>query len=435
MELTKRKLLLLAGIIGLVVLRFALIINPLIEPDRAITVDSEQYLSLADNIVNDFSYASPLSDELDLFRAPGYPAFLAGILWISSGSLSAILFIQYIFGLICGYLLYLIGKETASEGIGIVASLLFLLSPNALFWSATIMTEILFTLGLSLSLFLTWRVVRDQFPLWPIGLLLGGMSLIRPIGLYLMLIWGVWILLSTRQNREWAPGYRKLGQFIFAFLLVVSPWFLRNDQKHDKLTLSTVSSTTIRSFHLALTLVEAEGIDWEAAKLRVFEMDEDGSALWTIVRSYPTDFVKVQLRGIARTFLGTEVGTWVELTSAEPYQGSGILNALLSGNVEAIRDAIVNISSSKSPGTIFLLGWGILYTLFILGLSSIGIYQLLRYGVVDLRYFAVMLLVIILYLIITPGAAGEARFRVPVEPGLAYLSALAFMNKLKVTRM
>jgi hypothetical protein len=401
----------------------------MIEPNRGITIDSEQYLSLAQSILDDQRYESLLAPQLDLFRAPGYPVFLTGVLWLTGGSLMAVVLVQYALGLLCAYLLYLLGKVSMNEHVGILGSILFLLSPNALFWSATIMTEILFTVGLLLALFMTWRVVREQFPLWPIGLLLGGLSLIRPIGLYLMLIWGVWLLLGYLLKAAWIPTGRMIAQFFFMGLLVVTPWFLRNYHKHGELTLSTVSATTVNSFHLALSLVEAEEIGWEEAKLKVMEMESDGSALLSILRSYPGDFVKVQVRGIARTVLGTEVGTWMKLISGQPYTGSGILNALLSGNLSTIKEAIANISTSNSTSALFLLAWGILYTFMITVLSLMGFIHMIRYGEIELRTMGFLILVIMLYLIVIPGAAGEARFRVPAEPILAFLSAMTIMPK------
>ena len=427
MGLNRRNYILIAGMLGLVIVRFALILNPLIEPNRGITIDSQQYLSLAQSILDDQRYASSIAPQIDLFRAPGYPIFLTVILWLTGGSLMAVLLVQYVLGLLCALLLYLLGKEIINAGVGVLGSTLFLLSPNTLFWSATIMTEILFAVGLLLAIFLTWRVVRDQFPLWPIGILLGGLSLIRPIGLYLMLLWGVWFLLGYLLKAAWIPAGRRIAQFFLMSLLVVTPWFLRNYYKHGEFTLSTVSATTVSSFHLALSLVEAEEISWEEAKLKVLEMESDGSALFSIIQSYPGDFIKVQVRGIARTVLGTEVGTWMKLISGQTYAGSGILNALLSGNLSTIKEAIANISTSNSASALFLLAWGLLYTFIIAGLSLIGIMRVVRYGGVELRTMAILFLVIMLYLIVTPGAAGEARFRVPVEPLLAFLSAMTLM--------
>lgn len=429
MELDQRKIVIIAGMLGLMIFRFVLIGNPMIEPNRGITIDSEQYLSLAQSILDDQRYESPISPELDLFRAPGYPVFLSGVLWLTGGSLMAVLLLQYALGLLCAFLLYLLGKENVNERIGFLGSILFLLSPNALFWSATIMTEILFTVGLLLALFLMWRVVRDQFPLWPLGVLLGVLTLIRPIGIYLMLIFGVWLLLRSLLKATWTPPRRQIVGFFLACLLVVTPWFLRNYHKHGELTLSTVSKTTIRSFHLALSLVEAEGIGWEEAKLRVMEMESDGSALLSIIQSYPGAFIKVQVRGIARTTLGTEVGTWMNLISEGPYEGSGILSALLSGNLSTIKDAITNLTTTNPTSAIFLLAWGIIYTFLISVFSLIGFIRMMRFGDLELRSMGVLILVTMLYLILTPGAAGEARFRVPVEPILGFLSAMMLMSK------
>ena len=429
MGLKRRNYIIIAGMLGLILLRFVLILNPLIEPARGITIDSEQYLSLAQNILDSGRYESAIAPQIDLLRAPGYPLFLTGIFWISAGSLSAVVLVQFVLGLLCALLLYALGNEMINQRAGILGSILFLLSPNALFWSATIMTEILFAAGLLLALFMTWRVVRDQFPLWPIGLLLGGLSLIRPIGLYLMLIWGVWLLFGYLLKAAWIPAARRIALFFFMGILVVTPWFLRNNAKYGELTLSTVSAATVNAYHLALSLVEAEGIGWEDAKLKVQEMNTDGSALLSIIRSYPVDFIKVQTRGIARTVLGTEVGTWMKLITDQPYEGSGILSALLSGKLSMIKEALVNLSISNSISALFLLAWGLLYTLIISGLSLIGFIHMLRDGEVELRTMAILFLVIALYLVLTPGAAGEARFRVPVEPILAFFAAMTLMPK------
>jgi 4-amino-4-deoxy-L-arabinose transferase-like glycosyltransferase len=399
----KRRDIIIVGIISLAVFRFALVINPLIEPDRGITVDSEQYLSLAQSIIDYQSYESPEFPQIDLFRAPGYPVFLALILWLTGGSLTAVLLLQMLLGLTCALLLYMLGKGLVDERVGLAGSILFLLSPNALLWSATIMTEILFATGLFLTFLLMWKIVKEEFPAWPVGILLGVLTLIRPIGLYLMLLFGVWLLFQSLQKSTRTPARRQLAGFLLACLLVVIPWFLRNNQKHGELTLSTVSGTTIRSFHLALSLV--------------------------IIRSYPGAFIKVQIRGIARTVLGTEVGTWMELISDGPYEGSGFLNALLSGNLSTIKESISNLVNTNSSSAILLLAWGILYTVVISISSLIGFFRMMRYGDRELKYLGILILVTMLYLVLTPGAAGEARFRVPVEPMLAFFSAMVFLPK------
>ncbi len=128
--------------------------------------------------------------------------------------------------------------------------------------------------------------------------------------------------------------------------------------------------------------------------------------------------------------MGTEVGTWMKLISGQPYEGSGILNALLSGNLSTIKEAIANISTSNSTSALFLLAWGILYTFMIAIMSLIGFIRMMRYGEVELRTMGILILVIMVYLIVIPGAAGEARFRVPAEPILAFLSAMILIPKL-----
>lgn len=430
MSLTKKNRVAILGIIGLVIVRFVLILGPLIEPGRGITVDSEQYISLANNLIESGRYVTQISPLLDLWRAPGYSFFLAAVLWVTGGSLTAVLILQYFFGLTCAYIIYLLGKETVDERVGVAASILFLLSPNALFWSATIMTEILFTVGLALAFLWASRAVKGQFPMWPIGILFGVMTLVRPIGLYLFALWGIWFLWFS-WKAEWLSVGRKHAVLVFAFTAVVSPWFVRNYITHGEFTLSTVSQATVKSYHLALSLVEAKGITWEEAKIEVNTLDSEGSALLSIVKTYPGDFLKVQLRGIARTVTGIEVGTWMELISAQSYQGSGILEGLLSLNFSKVNEAVRDILSSGNPAALLLITWGLLYTLLLFILGGIGMFRLMFHMDVELRHLGILMAVTILYLVVVPGAAGEARFRVPVEPLFAYLSAITLTHKVE----
>lgn len=433
MSLTKINRAVIIGIIVLVIVRFVLIIGPLIEPGRGITVDSEQYISLANNLILSGRYETQISPLLDLWRAPGYSFFLAVVLWVTGGSLTAVLILQYIFGLFCAYIIYLLGKETVDERVGVVASILFLLSPNALFWSATIMTEILFTVGLALGVLWAFRAAKDQFPMWPIGILFGVLALVRPIGLYLFVLWGIWFLWYSWKAEGPSAG-RKLAVLIFAFTAVVSPWFIRNYITHGEFKLSSVSDATVKSYHLALSLVEAKDITWEEAKAEVNALDSEGSALSSIIKAYPGDFLKVQLRGIARTVTGIEIGTWMELISAQPYQGSGILEGLLSLNFSKISEAVRSILSSGNPTALLLITWGLLHTLFLFILGAIGLIRLMFQMDAELRHLGILMGVTILYLIVIPGAAGEARFRVPVEPLFAYLSAITFKLEAKKSR-
>jgi len=415
-SLTKINRVAILGIIGLAIVRFVLIIGPLIDPGRGITVDSEQYISLANNLIESGRYVTQISPLLDLWRAPGYSFFLAAVLWVTGGSLTAVLILQYFFGLFCTYIIYLLGKETLDERVGVVAAILFLLSPNALFWSATV-----------LAFLWASRAAKGQFPMWAIGILFGVMTLVRPIGLYLFVLWGIWFLWYS-WKAEWISVGRKLAVLFFAFTAIVSPWFIRNYITHGEFTLSTVSEATVKSYHLALSLVEAKGIPWEEAKIEVNTLDSEGSALISILKTYPVDFLKVQLRGIARTITGIEVGTWMELISAQSYQGSGILEGLLSLNFSKVSEAVRSILSSGNPAALLLITWGLLYTLLLFILGAIGLIRLMFHMDVELKYMGILMVVTILYLVVVPGAAGEARFRVPVEPFFAYLAAIPFMH-------
>jgi hypothetical protein len=254
------------------------------------------------------------------------------------------------------------------------------------------------------------------------------MTLVRPIGLYLFVLWGIWLLWHFRRSEQLSEG-RKLAVLVIAFIVIVFPWFVRNFVTHGEFKLSIVSEVTLNTYHLGLSLVEAKNITWEEAKTEVNLLDSEGSALLSIVKAYPGDFLKVQLRGIVRTVTGIEIGTWMNLISTKSYQGSGILEGLISLNLSRISNAIRSILSSGSPTALLLIAWGLIHTIILLILGAIGVIRLLTHMELELRYLGILMVVTILYLIVVPGAAGEARFRIPAEPLLAYLAAIPFKFK------
>ena len=85
-----------------------------------------------------------------------------------------------------------------------------------------------------------------------------------------------------------------------------------------------------------------------------------------------------------------------------------------------MREARGSRSASGSGIGLELVGVGEIYSLVLMGLAAAGLYRLRRNGAEGFVFwlFAGSLLV----LIVLPGAAGQARFRVPAEPILAWFA-------------
>ncbi len=415
-------------LIGWVILRLLIVRFVILEPWRGILVDSEQYLDLARNLLRDGSYESMSNPSLDLFRTPGYPAFLALILGITGDSLRAVVIIQFFLVVITAYLLYEIGRSIGKKKVGVLAGSMLLLSPNALFWSITIMTETLFSAGLILAFLWMAKSLNGTFPIWPTGLLLGFLTLIRPIGIFMILIWVVCFAIFNLKRLGALGSLQKAAVFFLASILVLIPWYIRNAEKHGMLTLSNVNRVTLYSYHLSLTLVEEKDISWDEAKAEIDTMGGAMVAAPQIILHFPTSFLQVQIQGIVRTILGTESETWIWLVSEShtTYLGESLLEPLLQFKFSSVIERLKNTIDEGHLSSILLDSWGFGFTLLLIGSSVIGTIRGLKRGDQNLQAFILLAVLTIAYMVLSPGAAGEARFRVPVEPLLALLAAFAF---------
>jgi len=430
-----RKWIYLGILVILGFLRVLIVKQVLLEPWRGVLVDSEQYLKLAENIYENAAYQIPSEPTLDFFRTPGYPGFVAFIYLLPGGSLNDLALIQFSIVILTAIFVYFVGKELGQERVGFVAGVLVLLSPNALFWSVTYMTETVFTCGLVFVFLLMIRVIYGKGWIGWVGILLGFLTLIRPIGLILILLWALWFFVYILKESGKRAAIKSTVVLSLMSALILLPWFSRNALVHGHFSLSNVSNITFYSYHLAQTLVEGEGISWEAAKAEISQAGGSLSAAPEILLEHPVSFIQVQVRGIVRTLLGTESGTWLWLISEDVAvdQGSGFLDSLLSLDLRSIQDAFKRLIRPENLSEGILLFWGLGYAIIIFILSLIGMWKSVRNGDRRMRSVLVLGMITIIYLCVSPGAAGEARFRVPIEPILAWMAGMTLWKIPKVS--
>jgi hypothetical protein len=188
------------------------------------------------------------------------------------------------------------------------------------------------------------------------------------------------------------------------------------------------------SFHLALTLVDAENISWDEAKSEIDEMGGSYSAAPHIIKNYPIAFTRVQLKGVARTLLGSESETWIWLISEDHHASKedSLLDPLLRFDFALIQERLKGMITGGNLPYVLLLIWGLGYTLILMSLCFIGTISGLVSGVPSTRALLLLAMLTAAYLVISVGAAGEARFRVPVEPLLVFMGSLTFDKSLNI---
>ena len=411
---------------GFLLVRLSLILVIASYLEGGVLIDSRSYLRLSDQLVRTGNYLDP--DRQDLIWPPGYPLFVAAVSGWADFSPMRVAFVQLLMtSAVAGMLVYLVGR-LEGPAPGALAGWAYALSPNVGLWSLTVMSETLFAALVTLACLLWIRSGGARGLRWAIGagLALGAAAMVRPIGLVLVPLWALLTYLRF-QVREGRQAALRLGAAVLLGAgLWVGPWSLRNLLVRGELTFSNVSARTFYSFNVAQVLAEVEGIARDDAATRLsVSRDLQGESL-ALIRRYPALFVTAQVQGILRSTFGVESGVWARLLGMPlDRQGSlGILGTLLSGDIRGASEAFAD--AARQPD------WAAILTLSIAGLGFTLAEYGLSLGIVFPRrrspWLLLLLSLSVAFLLVSPGAAGQARFRIAAEPLLAVLAALGWVG-------
>jgi hypothetical protein len=181
--------------------------------------DSAQYQERADHLLS-AKRLTPAQSSQQAYRLPGYPAFLATCYALCGPSPKKALLVQLVLGSFVPVLVYFLACQlfplvpVVAWGAAWVACV----HTGLVIFSGMLATE---TLAVLLLLFLLLVLFRWPYKLALAGGLLGLLSLLRPIGHYLLPLMVCWLWWQHRSPRQllWFSG---------SWLVVVLPWLIRN---------------------------------------------------------------------------------------------------------------------------------------------------------------------------------------------------------------
>lgn len=408
------------ALVVFLLLRLGVVLIAQAFPEGGVLVDSRAYLEMASGLKQPGWAAM---NRIDIHWTPGYPAFLVLAERLTGTTLVGVGFLQLILTGAAAMALWSIGARLGDARAGMAAAWLYGLSPSAAFWSLTIMSESLFAFLLVAALLVWVMTLTAGRPIGGLfaGMILAAAALVRPIGLPLIVLWAGLGLIARPASSRRGSNIVRASLFVAGSIALLAPWLVRNWSVTGRPVFAEVPEDTLVRFNLAYVVAEAEGIsrDEAAAQLTsTVDSWEDGLA---IIRRYPVVFLRQQWHGIRRSLTGVESGVWArQLGYGLERQGSlEILSSLLAGEplraLDRLRD-LLNDSQTALLTSIVLLALVHSAALYVLGLAGL-ISVLQRGGVVRASYSLVSLS--ILFLLVVPGAAGQARFRIPAEPFLA----------------
>ncbi|MGC9522905.1 MAG: ArnT family glycosyltransferase [Anaerolineae bacterium] len=423
-------------------------------------VDAQGYHWLAINLLERgiFSMNTEPPFRADNVRAPLYPLFVAAWYAIDGPNPDFVGFVHVLLDVLTVAIVYRLGKLVAARRVGVLAALLYALNPSSWRFCNELLTEILFGLLLTLSVwmlarYILWGRNRDA---WRCGVGFGFAILCKPNVQFLPLALLAIMLHGFRAGRRrWWQGAVIVAGTI---LLLLSPWVARNRIVFGDWFYTRTFDDNLAHVSAVATLAEVRGervapwsarweeiyedvivrtalrYDWSVlddreltARERDRRLQELKAVALEILGEHPVAFVVSHTRSWLWSFVPQEHRFWyAHLTGtpweAIPVEGDALGRALRTiGNgrvLAGIRILIRERLLALPPLALLLwVGWAIGYAVAAV---------LFARGALRLRPQVLPLFFVftILYVTFVPGPISQIRFRLPVTPLILLLVAV-----------
>lgn len=385
--------------------------------------DAFEYHQLALTLTNTHEFSLTPGGQPEALRTPVYPLFVA--LWYALAGAKPwlVLAVQCVIDSFTCYLLYRAAIHFVSRRAALFTAALYALDPYVIFYTARLLSEIVFNFVVVILLMFVARAVSARSPGVSISALIGaGISagvaaLVRPAAQALpLLIAGGIAVSSWRVPRHVLVA---CGVFGLSFVLTIVPWLLRNDAVFEAIALSYSDSYNLLALNVAPFEAQRTGTSGNSARQML--LDEADQRLSEAGRSPEgvSPFEKASYwRGVA-----------IEHIAREPLQfARAVLGGLrgfflsvqASSYVEPVRLVPIDVRVATVALVVDLIASYLLASIGLLAAARDRRWLLLLVAIGGTAYFAVI-----------AGAAGYARFRIPALPFYLLLSGLGAEHLLR----
>jgi 4-amino-4-deoxy-L-arabinose transferase-like glycosyltransferase len=395
------------------------------EPSAVRDPDSPGYLAPARALVDAGRFTITPTDPIPMFiRTPGYPVFLASILWLTDSEW-AISPIQAIAGLLAVVAVAWVGHRLIGPSAGLAAGVFVALDPLLFVASGTVLSEGLAAVVMSATVAVGAVVFALRSPpqvprvaLFALGALAAAATMLRPSFWFYPAV--IVILLAVRLRR--LPRRTLVAQllvFLLPIALVVGGWQLRNHARVGSWQVSAVPSINLYCDNAAEVTANVSGESLETVMDRFGCPGEDDldtncerQAGWTCWVPDP------DAPGQGFDDLGREAR---QILLDHPVQTGRVLGEGLAREIAGPGTDTVALYLGVGPSpplTAALFTWNaVLWSFAALGAVA-GLRSRHR------AFWAFVVATIAYVMLVSAGAAAYARLRTPIVPMLALLAAL-----------
>jgi 4-amino-4-deoxy-L-arabinose transferase-like glycosyltransferase len=172
------------------------------------------------------------------YQSPGYPAFMALVMFFTGRGTLAVKIVQVLLGTASVWLIYALGRAWFRHSVGLAAAWIYALYPNLVAFTHYLFSETLFIiLFLAATLLITRSKERvlAPGPALAAGALMALAAYTKSSVLYFLPFFALWYLVLHR--RELAAALLAVALVAVGFGATVAPWALRNHGLHGGLVL------------------------------------------------------------------------------------------------------------------------------------------------------------------------------------------------------
>lgn len=388
--------------------------------ERILSGDAGQYHLLASAIADQFSF-----EGFTGLRTPGYPLWVAAWYAAFGAEPWVVLFVQAFLDAGTAWVIYAVAREFgAPRGIAQLAMLLYALEAVAIALSQQLLSETLFTFLLITAAYLLARsVLRRSLPYALLcGLALGAAAVVRPIGLYIPILFSPCFFLL---GSAWRQRIAYFAVFAAGTLLAVLPWCAFYYIRFDRFSLSTIEGYNLLTYNAARVKARQEHID-SAEAVRQLEgnalqgmgnpfvrADAQKRIALEYIAAHPLIYARAHLKGSVNTLVGTAKSDLMFVAGTPPAVKGG--SALTEGFGGRLRRVMAHAKREWFLTPILFALQSVIYAFFLY-----GAWRVWRSG---RRPLVIMCILIIAYFTLTAGVVGYVRYRMPAMPFLLLLCA------------